>query len=191
MKIAWMLAASLLLGGCEATSFERAPLAEGACDARLPGHWDSIGDKPDEDGDVQLDIGPDCRLELFDRHEGAMRAGAPTQLHFGTQGGKSYVWFDAGWSLRRFDSDLTPPSGDVLLMRYALSADQLTVVATDDKAIAHQVLDERIPGTVRKDDDGLQVRITGGPHPALLDGQGFFKDEPMRFRRGAEPSRHE
>lgn len=192
MKSLSFLAASLLsavsLSGCETTSFEKAPLVEAACDPGLVGHWDSVGGTEESDGDVQLDIAGDCTLRLIDLHQGAKRAGEATQLHVGTHEGTRYLWLDSAWSLARFDSDLRAAPGDVLVLRYSTQRGELVVNVPDDKAIAHHILDGEAPGSTAKDDDGLQNRITGGPHPKLLANDWFFDREELRFRRVPAPA---
>jgi hypothetical protein len=179
----------LSLSACEVTNFEKPPIAESTCDANLAGHWDSVGDKPDENGDVQLDVSPTCLLEVSDRKDGAMRHGAPTQLHVGQFGTWHYAWVDSTWAQKRFDSELPTNDGDIHLLRYKVDHDDLVMNAMDDTAIAHRIIDDKIDGVVHKDDKGLQNRITGGPHPELLDSMGFFKEEALSFHRGASPAK--
>lgn len=184
MKLLLLATSVLLLSACQGTAFEVPPVAATPCDVRLVGHWDSIGDTPDENGDVQMDISTDCKLELADRKDGKLRQGEPTQLFVGQHGGQQYLWVDSTWSQRRFDSDLPVHEGDVYLMRYRIENAELEVVSPDDKAIAHRILDEGIRGEIYKGEHGLKNRITGGPHPELLASEGFFGKEPARFRRG-------
>lgn len=191
MKILPLLLVAFGLSACESTSFEKPPIADGICDARLVGHWESISDNADENGDVQLDIGADCRLEMSDKDDGRMREGEATQLHAGALDGKDYLWVDSDWSLRRFKSDLQAHAGDVTVLRYIVQGPDLTIAQADHKAIAHRILDDQISGEARKDEHGLQNRITGGPHPDVLSAAGFFGKETGRFRRTGTRATHD
>jgi hypothetical protein len=178
----------LVLAACQSTAFEKPPVAETACDTRLAGHWESVDEKPEDNGDVQLDIGRDCQLQLSERKDGKLIAGETTMLHNGKLGDGAFLWVDSGWSLRRFNSDLSAQAGDIFLMRYHVDGDALVLNAPDDKAIAHRIIDDKIPGTTHKDDDALQNRIIGGPHPEVLELDGFFSSEALRFRRLQAPA---
>jgi len=184
VRILGLMAVVLLLTACQGTAFEKPPIADSPCDARLAGHWDSIGDKADEDGEVQLDVSDACDLAVFERKQGKILAGSPTRLHVGQLGDWRYLWVDAQWSKQRFDTGLPVRPGDIYLMRYQLRKGELVLNVPDDKLIAHRIIDGDIPGQVSKDDQNLQNRITGGPHPQLLDSPGFFRRDEMRFRRG-------
>ena len=46
----WLMPVLVLcLGGCEATTFEKPPVAEFACDAQLVGDWLSVADSKSND----------------------------------------------------------------------------------------------------------------------------------------------
>lgn len=184
MKFVCLAAAVLILGGCQITTFEKPPIAETACDAGLAGHWSSIGDEHEDDGDVQLDMTQTCSLNVSDLHQGEMRHGEPTQVHIGQMVEHRYLWVDSAWAEKRFESELTPRPGDVYLLRYELKGDELVLYSPDDKLIAHRIIDDEISGDTSKIEYDLHNRITGGPHPLLLDTPGFFKAESIRFRRG-------
>ena len=191
MRILLLLLIGLGLSACESTSFEKPPIADSVCDARLVGHWESISDKADENGDVQLDIDADCRLEMADKDNGKMRKGEPTKLHVGVLNGQDYLWVDSDWTLRRFESDLQAHAGDVTVLRYTVQGPELGIAQADHKAIAHRILDDRITGEVDKDEHGLQNRITGGPHPEVLSAADFFGKETGRFRRTGTHAKHD
>jgi len=184
VRILFLVAALLLLSACQGTAFEKPPLADSPCDVRLAGHWESVGDRAEENGEVQLDISDSCNLAVSERKQGKIIEGEPTRLHVGQLGAWWYLWVDAEWSRKRFDTGLPVRPGDVYLMRYELRKGELVLNMPDDKLIAHRIIDGDIPGQVSKDDQNLQNRITGGPHPRLLDSPGFFSREAMRFRRG-------
>ncbi len=183
MRIIALLAAMLLLSACQGTAFEKPPLGDAPCDARLAGHWDSIGEGSDEDGEVQLDVSDACDLAVSERKQGQMLQGDPTRLHVGQLGQGLYLWVDAEWSKRRFSTGLPVRPGDVYLMRYQFRKGELVLNMPNDKLIAHRIIDGDITGQVSKDDQNLQNRITGGPHPTLLDSPGFFSRDELRFRR--------
>jgi hypothetical protein len=185
MKIYLFAPLLLLLAGCELTTFEKAPLTGAACDARLVGHWNSVADDNDKDGEVQLDISKACKLEVSDLQKGVMRHGEPTELHVGQHNRVDYLWVDAAWAQTRFESDLPINAGDVTVVRYTLTKDELVLNAPDHKAIAHRILDDKIPGDTSKTEKGLQNRITGLAHPEVLEAEGFFSAEAIRFHRGA------
>jgi hypothetical protein len=177
---------SLLLCACQGTSFEQPPIAASDCDPALGGHWSSLDDDPEDNGDVQLDVDADCDVLVSERKDGAMRAGEPTRLSVGEDGGARYLWVDATWSARRFESKFEPAPDDVNLMRYTVEGKRLLMHAPDDKAIAHRIVDGDIPGETVKDDRGLDNRITGGPHPEVLALPGFFAAPELRFERTGE-----
>jgi hypothetical protein len=189
MKIICGAALTLCLAGCQGTTFEKPPIAESACDPALVGHWSSIGDSPSDNGDVLLDVSASCRLEVIDHNQGAIRQGEPTQVHVGKLGSNRYFWVDAAWAQQRFESELTVHAGDVHVLRYRIEKGDLVLNTTDDKAIAARITAGEIPGETHDTGKGLQNRITGGPHPKLLDSKGFFSTETARFRHGdATPS---
>jgi len=185
MKTLSLAAIVLLLSACQVTTFEKPPIAEAACDRQLVGLWSSIGDDADEDGEMQLDISSTCSLDVSDRHQGEMRHGEATQLHVGKLGSQAYLWVDSSWAEQRFESDLPPHPGDIYLLRYEVKNDELSLNSTNDKVIAHRIIDDEIPGDTSKIGHDLHNRVTGGPHPALLETPGLFKDEAIRFRRGS------
>ena len=188
-----LLLLAALCGGCETVVFQAPPVAAQPCDPRLVGNWLSVGDTPQRAGEVELRIAADCTLLFVEHEHGAPRLGDPTPLHVGRDGRIAYAWVDAHWAERRLESPPKPgdpvaPSafaaGDIVLMRYRASARALELSNADPKAFAHRVIDERIKGTVARDEQGhLAVRIAAPVDPqALRDGRLFPRGE-MRFKR--------
>ena len=185
MRLLLAIAACALLGACQGTTFQTAPLAESSCDGGLQGRWLSIGDSGnDADGEVELRIGADCRAELDEHEKDGTRTGPSTLVHVGRAGSQSYLWVDAAWALARFGPSRTAPAGDVFVLRYRLRGDRLELQTTDDKAVAHLIIDEKIPGDVQRLDGSLLNRITGGAHPDVLAMPGVFERKRLSFRRG-------
>ena len=56
MKKLLILIACGLLAACEATTFEKAPIAALPCDPGLAGDWASEGEDGDKDGEIVLQI---------------------------------------------------------------------------------------------------------------------------------------
>jgi hypothetical protein len=185
MKILFLVACCLLLGACQGTTFQTAPLAELPCDGGLAGQWLSISDdKKEADGEVELRIDASCHAEIDEHEKDGTRTGPATLVHVGRAGRQDYLWVDAGWALARFGPSRTVPAGDVFVMRYRLRGNRMDMQATDDKAIAHLIIDEKIPGDVSRRDGNLLNRITGDAHPEVLAMPGVFEDKMLRFRRG-------
>ena len=180
----------LLLAACQVTTFEKAPIAAlPGCDPALVGTWSSID--PDgtaeDDGEVMLDIGADCALTYREREaDGGIRTVPATPLRVGRHGSHAYGWVDGTWGLRAAEEeDHTLPAGDVIVLRYRLDGDTLSVWSTDDKAIAHAIVDDDLNGHTDAGGGDIVNRLTGEQDPAVLDRAGFFDDEPGTFRRAA------
>jgi hypothetical protein len=178
-----ILIACVLLSACEATTFEKAPIAALPCDPALVGHWASEGDGEDEDGEVVLQIDAGCQLAVLEQKADGPRTGEATALHLGRHGRHHYAWVDAGWMMRRFDEDHQFPAGDVYLVRYRRQGDRLQLWSTDDKAVAHAIIDDRLDGEVFAADNELFNRLTGTQEATVLDHRGLFDAEAAGFRR--------
>ncbi len=180
--------ACLSLAACRITAFEHAPIIAEACDPQLTGRWLSVGDGPGSDGEVELRIDRDCRLQVAEHEHGGLRRGDSTMLQVGRHAGHRYVWADAGWALRRFAAELDGQAaqlqpGDVYLLRYRIQGGQLTVQSPDSVGIAHRIIDGDIPGEVLHADSRLFNRITGDPQAGLLERGDLFNPETIAFRR--------
>lgn len=189
MKRSRLLPALLLLSACEGTTFERAPLAAEACDPSFAGRWASVAEDPADRGEVVLVVSAECFLEVEEHERTGVRTGEGTRVHLGRHGPHRYAWVDAGWVHRRFEEPDTPPAGDVYLLRVALEGGDLRLWSTDDRPIAHRIIDDELDGEVVARDSRLFNRLTGAQDPAVLDHPGFFDAEPARFRREATPAR--
>lgn len=184
MKNLLIMVACVLLAACEATTFEQAPVAALPCDPALAGHWASEGDGEDDDGEIVLQIDAACQLAVVEqKSDGKPRTGEATPLHLGRHGRHHYAWVDAGWMMRRFDEDHRFPDGDIFLVRYRQRGDRLDLWPTDDKAVAHAIIDDRLEGEVLARDNELFNRLTGGPDAAVLEHRGLFDAEAVGFRR--------
>lgn len=190
MKLA-LACLCLLLSGCETTSFQAPPVAERACDPALVGTWDSIGDKHEENGEVELRIDDKCTLLFVEHEQDGTKEGTSTQLHVGNDRGAGYLWVDGGWVQSRFDMKTPAPAGDIFLVSYRIRNDRLTLQAPDDKAIAHRIIDGKIKGEVRRIDGNLANRLLAPVDPAVLRQAGFFDKEKAELRRRAPGTRHE
>ncbi|OGT55745.1 MAG: hypothetical protein A3E01_17470 [Gammaproteobacteria bacterium RIFCSPHIGHO2_12_FULL_63_22] len=178
------IAGLALLCACQGTTFQTPPLAAGACDPGLSGRWISINEDGRPDGEMVLVFSADCQLDVTDRSNGNLREGDPTQVHVAQSGANGFMWVDAGWTAKRFDfADLAAHPGDVFLMRYSWDQGELLFNDMDDKAVAHLIIDGKIPGTVDYEDDRLLNRITGPARPEVLTLPGVFSAEFGRFRR--------
>ena len=175
----------LLLAACQVTTFAQAPIAaESGCDPGLVGDWgDHDPAAPDTPPEVVLRIDPACRLGVEEHKHGAVKRGEATRLHLGRHGDHRYAWVDANWLMARFDEEHRFPDGDVVLMRFAVDGDGLVVWNTDDKPMAHAVIDDELSGEVVALEHDLFVRLTGEPDPSVLEREGFFDADAARFRR--------
>ena len=179
----------LLLAACQVTTFAQVPVAaDPGCDPALVGDWrdhepEIPGETPPE---VVLRIDAACRVQVDEHKNGSVRRGDAVQLHLGRHGPRRYAWVDANWMMSRFDEEHRFPDGDVVLMRFAVEDDGLVVWNTDDKAIAHAVIDDDLTGEVLALDHDLFVRLTGEPDPDVLDRDRFFDDDAAHFRRFRE-----
>jgi hypothetical protein len=182
------LLALIALAGCQVTTFEQSPLAALPCDPAIVGEWHSVGDAPSGDGEVILRVAPDCQLSVEERTADGPRTGEPTPLFLGEHAGRRYAWTDAGWMMRRFDEDHRPPAGDVHVVRFALEEDRLLLWSTDDKPIAHAIIEGDLSGEVIARDRRLFNRLLAPQSPDVLEREGFFDPEPAPFRKaGATP----
>ncbi len=179
----------LALAGCQITTFETAPLAAAACDPALSGRWLSLGDDGERDGELELRLGGDCRLEVDDLDKGVLRQGAATTLRVAEYGGEHYAWVDAAWLRERFGPEFEAPKSDTYLMRYRVRGDELCLRALDHVAIAHQIIDGDLPGEVHYADHRLSNRITGPATPAVLARRGVFARDELHFKRNPEAAR--
>jgi len=96
-RLTLMLAALALLAGCEATRFERAPLAASEpCDRALVGSWQ---DEPDAVGEVtRLQVSADCRLVVTMIHEGKSNSTDPVRLSTARLDDRDFAWVSARWA---------------------------------------------------------------------------------------------
>lgn len=183
MKKLLIVMSCVLLAACEATTFEQAPVAALPCDPALAGHWASEGEGDDKDGEIVLQINAACQLAVVEHKANGPSTGEPTALHLGRHGRHHYAWVDAGWMMRRFDEDHRFPDGDVFLMRYRRQGDRLELWSTDDKLIAHAIIDDKLEGEVLARDNELFNRLTGQQEPEVLEHRGLFDAEAAGFRR--------
>ena len=190
-----VLVLAALCGGCETVVFEAPPVAAQACDPQLVGNWLSVGDKPQNSGEVELRIAADCKLLFVEHEHGAPRLGEPAYLRVGRDGRIAYAWVNARWAEKRMDSSSSAepklpeePSeflpGDLVLMRYRVTDRTLEFRNADPKLFAHRVIDEQIKGTVARNDQGrLAVRVSAPVDPKPLRDARLFPRGEMRFRR--------
>ncbi|KFN48949.1 hypothetical protein [Arenimonas composti] len=184
-------AASLLLAACQATSFEKAPLAaEPGCDPALVGRWNSLEDdgQAGAASEIRLRIDASCLLVVDMRSEGSRRIDE-TRISIARHEGLAYAWFDANWPLRLGREDYRFPAGDVMLVRWRIDGEELLVWQVADKPLAHAIIDGEVAGETRFADSTLFNRLTGEANPDLLGRSGLFAAEPGRFRRDPEASR--
>lgn len=179
------LATGLLLAGCQMTTFEQSPVAATGCDPALAGHWLSTGDEPGEDGEMVLRIDAQCRLEVDEHKQGEVHTGAATTFKVGRHGAHRYAWVDGAWLSTRFEEEHQPPAGDVYVLRYAVDGDRLQLWSTNEKPIAHAIIDGELKGEVVYRDNSLFNRLVGEQPASVLERADFFDDEPGQFRREA------
>jgi hypothetical protein len=183
LRITACLLALGLLAGCESTRFEAPPVAERTCDAALAGTWLSTGDDPGDEGEVELRIGADCRLDFIEHGKDGTKTGEPTPLHVGRDADRTYLWVDANWAEVRMGEKARADAGDVFVLRYRARGDRLELWQVDTKAAAHRVIDNELKGDVHQADDELHVRLKQPVDPKALRARGFWDEDVLRFRR--------
>ena len=184
-----LAAAALMLGACQMTTFDKAPLAAGPCDPQLAGRWLSQDEDPAKNGEVALEVDASCQLVVEATQNDGVRRSAPTPLHLGQSGLYRYAWVDAAWTLAQFEPGHAATPGDVYVLRYAVADDRLTLWTPQDKAVAHAIIDGQLEGEVVSKNRDLFYRLTGNEAPAVLDHEGLFNADPVQFARAAEPAR--
>ena len=180
---ALLAAATLLLAGCQMTTFATAPIAAGDCDPGLAGRWLSMDEDPAKNGEVVLVLDDACQLVMEATQKDGVRRSEPTPLHLGQHGLYRYAWVDARWALAQADEARTVAGSDVYLLRLARDGDRLTLWTVDDKGVAHAIIDGQLTGEVVAKDRDLVNRLTDASEAALLDHPGLFKAEPVGFLR--------
>jgi hypothetical protein len=190
---------ALACGGCETVVFQAPPVAATACDPDLVGKWLSVGDKADDRGEVELRIAADCALSFVEHEKDGTDEGEPTTLQVGRDGRIRYAWVDAHWAERRMESSSNGETketensqgfaaGDIVLMRYRVSGRRLELLQADPKQFAHRIVDDRIKGTIARDESGhLAVRVTVPVDAKALRDSALFPRGEMRFERAATP----
>ena len=173
----------LLLSACESTSFQAAPFAEAQCDPALNGNWRPVDDQTGRADDVELQIDSRCQILFTETKNGEHRDGKPVTAHIGNDGDNHYLWVDAAWVVTRFDLKQTLPAGDVFVVRYRIENGQLVLQSTDNRTIAHRIIDGKFPGEVRRIDGDLRNRMLAPIDVAVLREPGFFAKEETRLRR--------
>jgi hypothetical protein len=181
-----LAACALMLGACQMTTFEAAPLAAGPCDPALAGQWLSQDEDPAKNGEVVLRVDASCQLVVDSSGKDGVRSSESTALHLGQHGLYRYAWVDARWAMTQFDEDHPATEGDVYLLRIARDGDRLTLWTTDDKAVAHAIIDGDISGEVVSRDRDLFNRLTGNEAPAVLDHPALFNADPVQFVRAPQ-----
>lgn len=183
-----VLCLPLLLCACQATSFQNPPLAEEACDPALAGNWSSVDESGKRNGELQLKLSETCQLEISGSSVKAPGSAGATLAHTARRAGHAYAWFNAGWANRLFEiGEFDAPPDDVYVFRYTVQGQDLLLQGLDHKAVAHKIIDDAIPGTVRSDDNALVNRITGPARPETLELPGLFSTDVSRFTR--EPAK--
>ena len=176
--------------GCQRTIFATPPVGPEGCDARLVGHWQSLGDDNGQDGELEAWLSPDCSLRLVEH--GAERTRTYPTLRLATGGG--WAWVDAAVIGTGFDVQRGPldQPGAVYVFAWSVDGDIATLTPPAHRHLARQVLDREIEGAVLAEGHELTVRVDGDAaaiaavlaQPASLD-----PDHRLRFRRGPERAR--
>jgi hypothetical protein len=178
----------LLLGACERSVFEHPPGVAQDCDPALVGHWLSLGDRPEDRGELEAFIEPDCSLRTIEHKQDGAHRSDTTTLSRARVDKRDYLWVDATWVHRNFEAEpnLLDQPGDVYLYAYRLNRKELQLAAPAHRAVAGKVIDKTVPGDVLKQGDDLTVRVRGKPDEIrqLLRKQRLFDfDQALRFVR--------
>lgn len=189
----------LLLAGCDETRFALDPLGqERACEASLAGVW-----RIEDDGNGApefVDLQADCDLRLLrpalageggvDRDAVAPRAVAisPSIARIGGVLYLSLTDEDFHRAAGDAEGDTGHPgsTGGYHVYRLEVQGETARVRAVDHKAVARAVIDGRLAGEVRKDDEGLKNLLlldSVATRELLAERWLFRKDEPLRLVR--------
>lgn len=184
-RLTLMLAALALLAGCEATRFERAPLAASEpCDRALVGSWQ---DEPDAVGEVtRLQVSADCRLVVTMIHEGKGNSTDPVRLSTARLGDRDFAWVSARWAHEHFvDGGPLVGPDEVYVVHYRLRDGGLQVFGPANITVADLVKRGELRGKVTEDETDTFVRIDAAGGRQALEHPRFFRDTPRSFRKGA------
>lgn len=199
-----LLAAAGLLAGCDETRFDVDPLGEPrACEPSFAGVW-----RIEDDGDgapEYVDLEADCSLRLLRPARGgeggleldaAARPPVALSPAIGRVDGVAYLTltdedFHRAADAEGDDTGHAESPGGFHVYRLEVRGDAATVRAVDHAAVAKALIDERLRGSVSKDEDGLKNRLAldlDASRALLRERWLFRRDEPLRLVRVAPES---
>lgn len=163
-RLPFVVAAVLVLAGCERTGFQSPPSDAAGCDKALVGEWISQPGKGSQEGELVAVVSDDCKLHVEQPGDAGKKRSTDTTLRSDRLGSERYLWLDATWAHTSFDVTPGPLDrpGDIYLFTYSFSGrDGLRLHPIRHRALAHRVLDKDVPGELLVRDDALTVRIPG------------------------------
>lgn len=199
-----LLALAVPLAGCDETRFDVDPLGEPrACEASFAGVW-----RIEDDGDGApefVEVRADCDVRLLRPARGgeggleldaAARPPVALSPAIGRIDGIAYLSltdedFHRAADEEADDSGHPDSPGGFHVYRLELRGDAASLRAVDHKAVAKAIIDDRLRGTVSKDEDGLKNRLALDLEAsrALLGERWLFRrDDPLRLVRVAPES---
>jgi len=190
-RIALLVLALEGLVGCQRTLFSGPPAATTRCDAALQGHWVSVDEQGEPDGEISASLGSDCRLGVVEQRPDGPRVWPPVSVASAHVAGRDLVWLDAGAVNAAFDIRPGPldRDGAVYVFAYAIRGERLDLQPPDHRRLARRVVDDDIDGAALVDGRDITVRVDGDA-PALArvigDRRSFQRTEPLRFRRAED-----
>ena len=194
-----LLALVLPLAACDETRFTADPLGEArACEPGLAGTW-----RIEDDGDgapefVHLEA--DCDLRLLRAAPGGeggldldavARRTVSLSPSIGRVDGTLYLSltdedFHRAANDEGGDTGHPEASGGFHVYRIELRGESAQLRGVDHRAVAHALIDGKLNGQVRKDDEGLKnlVQVDEAAGRALLRKRWLFRrDQPLRLQR--------
>jgi hypothetical protein len=196
-----LLALTPLLAGCDETRFALDPLGEPrACDATLAGVWRIVDDGDGAPEYVHLEDDCDVRLLRTPRaSEGGLERDAASRPPVRLSPAIGRI--DGTLLLTLTDEDFhraaDPEAGDTghpgstggfHVYRLEVRGGTASLRPVDHRAVAKAIIDERLRGSVSKNDDGLKNLLEldlGATRELVRERWLFRRDDPLRLERVA------
>jgi hypothetical protein len=178
----------LPLAACQRTLLSQSPVENAGCDAALVGHWVSLGNTREDDGELEAWLDGDCVLKAVERRNEGPREWPPIEVSTARVGSRDLLLLDAAATNQAFEVEIGPldREGSLYAFAYRARGDELTLLPPDHRRLAMQVAAGKRKGATLVDDVNITVRLDGSRaelSKALAERSSFARREAMRFRR--------